>query len=105
MWSGKTSFTHSPDWNLHCDGKIKQLTAFDTSSSLVSCNVKICDAANTEGQDNNEQRMQHVREIVPGGTFVACIYDRKPWIGIIKEKSDEHDDNVVSFMTPSDEAN
>jgi len=46
-----------------------------------------------------------VREIVPGRTFVACIYDRKPWIGIIKEKSDEHDDNLVSFMTPSGEAN
>jgi len=75
-----------------------------TSSSLVSNIVNVCDAANTERQDKNEQRMQHVREIVPGGIFIACIYDHKPWIVIVKEKSDEHDDNLVSFMTPSGEA-
>ena len=48
--------------------------------------------------------MQHPIEIVPGGTFVICMYDRHWWIGIVKQKSDEHDDNLVSFMTPSGEA-
>ena len=32
------------------------------------------------------------------------MYDRHWWIGIVKQKSDEHDDNLVSFMTPSGEA-
>ena len=44
--------------------------------------------------------MQHLLEVVPGGIFFACIYDRKWWIGIVKQKSDEHDNNLVSFMTP-----
>ena len=60
--------------------------------------------SNTEAYNKNEQRMQHLLKIVPGATFVACIYDRKWWIGIVKQRSDEHDDNLVSFITPSGEA-
>jgi len=60
--------------------------------------------SNTEAYNENEQRMQHLLEIVPGATFVECIYDRKWWIAIVKQRSDKHGDNLVSFMTPSGEA-
>ena len=42
--------------------------------------------------------------ISPGSTFVACVYDHKWWIGIVKEKSEEHGDYHINFMHPSGEA-
>ena len=33
--------------------------------------------------------------------FVACMCDHKWWIEIVKQKSDEQDDNVMTFMPPS----
>jgi hypothetical protein len=43
-------------------------------------------------------------DISPGSTFLACVYDSKWWIGIVKDKSEEHSDFQVSFMVPSGEA-
>ena len=34
------------------------------------------------------------------GKYVACLYDGNWWIGIIREKSEEHGDVLVSFLHP-----
>lgn len=59
----------------------------------------------TTKQDRaQEEFTESLIEILPGATFVACIYDHKWWLGLVKQFSEEHGNYLVSFMNPSGEA-
>ena len=38
-------------------------------------------------------------EILPGSTYIACQYDRKWWVGMLKDKSEDFDNYLITFMT------
>jgi len=67
--------------------------------------VNICNAIDSQ-DDSDAHKNDNIScmEIVPDVTFVACIYDLRWWIGIVKQESAEHGDYLVSFMIPSGEA-
>lgn len=72
------------------------LRVYDLSQSSISQSVTVCNTESSSEFDNAD-----VAEILPGSTYVACQYDRKWWVGMIKEKSNDFDDYLVTFMTPS----
>ena len=76
---------------------------FDTSQSSPSRIVKICDTEGNQGIDQEEDTENSI-EILPGATFIACIYNNKWWLGLVKQFSEEYGDYLVSFMHPSGEA-
>ena len=39
---------------------------------------------------------------VAKGNYVACIYDKKVWYGIVNDISEEFGDLLIKFMHPSD---
>lgn len=78
---------------------------FDISQSSTSRTVRVSDIGEVGEQDTPiAERSHHDDEINPGSTFIVCAYDTKWWIGIVKDKSDEFEDYLVSFMNPSGEA-
>ena len=62
----------------------------------------LCDVCDTDsGGSSSEFGNVDSTEILPGSTYIACQYNRKWWVGMVKDKSDEFDDYLVTFMTPS----
>jgi len=51
-------------------------------------------------QADNEQQRLISQDLMTVATFVACVYEQKRWIGIVKQKSKEYD-YLVSFMASS----
>ena len=82
-----------------------QLSVSDISQTSESRVVNICNAIDSQ-DDSDAHKNDNIScmEIVPDVTFVACIYDLRWWIGIVKQESAEHGDYLVSFMIPSGEA-
>lgn len=77
---------------------------FDLSQSSVSKTIAICDNDNDDDISKNKNTADIEIDISPGATFLACVYESKWWIGIVKQKSDEFDDYFISFMSPSGRA-
>ena len=75
------------------------LTVYHFSQSSISQSVKVCDTDGSES--SSELGNADSTEILPGSTYIACQYDRKWWVGMVKYKSDDFDDYLVTFMTPS----
>ena len=86
--------------------KLKQgHLAFSQVMLLLIIIVNICNAMdNQDDSDAHKNDNISCMEIVPDVTFVACIYDLRWCIGIVKQESAEHGDYLVSFMIPSGEA-
>lgn len=78
-----------------------ELKVFPLSQSTMTQNVAICNIV--KGSDD-ENTCEPIFENYPVSSFIACIYEQKWWIGIVKQQSDEHNDLLVSFMHPSGEA-
>ena len=72
-----------------------QLSVFDISNSVVTTTMAIC--------EKNVDARETSLEIFQGVTYVACVYDNKWWIGIVKDKSEDYVDYFISFMKPSGE--
>jgi hypothetical protein len=81
-----------------------QLTVFPLSQSTLSQTVTVSHFKEDSEIDDNEDTGRTIFENYPDSSFIACIYERKWWIGIVKQKSDEYDDLFISFMHPSGEA-
>lgn len=77
-----------------------QLSVFDISNSVVTKTMAICERNVDAGETSEETSL----EISLGVTYVACVYDNKWWIGIVKDKSEDYNDYFISFMKPSGEA-
>jgi hypothetical protein len=75
------------------------LRVYDLSQSSISQSVKVCDTDSDESY--SELGKADSTEILPGSTYIACQYDRKWWVGMVKDKSEDFDDYLVTFMTPS----
>lgn len=82
-----------------------QLIVFSLSQSTSSQTVKVSQLkADCSEIEDNEDTNRSTLENYPDSSFIACIYEQKWWIGIVKQKSNEHDDLFISFMHPSGEA-
>ena len=92
--------TEASSYNSH---NINQLRVFDTSQSSASRVVKICDTDGNQDIDQEEDT-ENAIEILPGATFIACIYNNKWWLGLVKQVSEEYGDYSVSFIHLSGEA-
>ena len=81
------------------------LSVSDISQTSESRVVNICNAIDSQ-DDSDAHKNDNIScmEIVPDVTFIACIYDLRWWIGIVKQESAEHGDYWVNFMIPSGEA-
>ena len=55
-----------------------------TEFHLSSCNSMLSEGGESSWKFGNVD----CTEILPGSTYVACQYDRKWWIGLVKEKSE-----------------
>jgi hypothetical protein len=75
------------------------MRVYDLSQSSISQSVTVCDTDG--GESSGEFGTADSTEILPGSTYIACQYDRKWWVGMVKDKSDDFDDYLVTFMTPS----
>jgi hypothetical protein len=86
---------------LHFSLLLENYPYTDISNSAVSKSVAITER-NIDAE--KEPMEETLLEISPGGTFVACVYDDKWWIGIVREKSEDYDDYLITFLNPSGEA-
>ena len=62
------------------------------------CASSNCHDSAIEGQDNETS------DVSPGDSFVACQFDIKGWLGLVKVRSDEFDDYFINFMNRCNQA-
>ena len=95
----------------------KEVTAIERGSSIahdaLEAGPSQCEPSTNSTQSAMHLTLRHIintakyatsAEDSSTATIVACIYDRKWQIGIVKQGRDEHDYKLVSFMTPTGDA-
>ena len=95
----------SEDRNIQDKTEPSGLSVSDISQTSESRVVNICNAIDSQ-DDSDAHKNDNIScmEIVPDVAFIACIYDLRWCIGIVKQESAEHGDYLISFMIPSGEA-